>query len=185
MLDGPKHGMTSLLRKALRPSALLGAAWCVFWLGIAALHINLFARRIIAAEFTGGLDQVRLVLALAGAIYCVWGTFRVGNVLRVLDRSPKKMLAVVLVMLIGHLAVSPSMTENARGVLQHAAWEEIIIAVPALAAAGFVMVAFAAIARRRREWRPARIVSISEPRIGGVYSFDAFPVLYQRPPPIR
>ena len=102
-----KVRMPAFGSKLLKLSFWLSAFWCAFWIGVAVLHIGLFVRRIGSGEFTGGLDQVRLVLALAGALYGVYGTVKVRNFFRFIDRAPKKLLSTILIVIFGHLAVLP------------------------------------------------------------------------------
>jgi hypothetical protein len=175
-------------RKLLRPSALLGALWCAFWLGVAGLHLYLFLRRLVSGEFTGGLDQIRLIMALAGALYCVWGTFRVGNVLRRLDHSPKKILTAALVLLFAHVAFSPTLSDGAQQAFAHGQWEKMLIVLPTVTTAlTGAALAFAAASFLRKRPTPQKISSSFASKTVGATLFDDayYAPLFQRPPPRR
>lgn len=170
--------------RVLNPSFIIGGLWFGFWSGVALLHLYLFFRRLLSGEFTGGFDEARLVLALAGAVYCIYGTFKIGNIAKRIERSPRKVLAFALILLLGHLSLSPSAVEKAgEWLLSGDVSPAAVVVLPALLAVTLLAAGAMLMIRRReaaRRFRPALRRSV-EPRIHPRHSRPS--ALFQRPPP--
>jgi hypothetical protein len=132
-----------------RPSTVLLGLWRAAWIGVALLHFFLFVRRLVSGGWADAAGQVKLLLGLAGAIYGVYGSVRLGHMFRALDRAPRRVVAIALLIFFGHLAVSP----RVASALDESAAElaPALIATPILlgAALGLGLILAAARSRRR------------------------------------
>jgi len=140
------------MRKALttlfRPSTLIRG----FWLGVTVLHLALFARRLFEGDWAGLLNQVRLALALVASAY---GTLKFWRIATIFDGSPRKILSFALLLVIGHLAVSPvDYSKLAVSVFSESEWSQVLLAAPSfLLIVGFGFMTAAAATKKRNSAR--------------------------------
>lgn len=171
--------MAAALRILLRPSTAVRG----FWLAIAALHLAIFCKRLADGGWVGGLSQVRLVLLIAATIY---GAAKTWSAARWLDGPPRKIASFILLMILGHFAVSARPWAAAgREAIASVDWSEVAMAAPPLLAAALACGA-AALARNGRlngGARAAAWIAASRP----VTAFESHLIRsrFQRPPPRR
>lgn len=169
-------GMDNILRLLIKPSTYIRA----MWLAVAALHAWLFARRLIEGEWFGGMNQARLVLAMAA---CIYGAVRMWRPATFLDDSPRKAWAFALLLIIGHFGVS---SENYRRVAENAVngveWNHVVLVTTVMvviAAAGVTLLAMLRTLQSVREQQLLIPLRVGVPRR---YSTSNY-ALHQRPPP--
>lgn len=172
--------MRNSSKRLLHPRFAIQGILLGFWLGVAVLHLFLFARRLAEGQWSGGLDQARLVLAVAGALYGAYGTLKIGSTAGAFGRGPRKCLAVILILVLGHLAIASSGSEQTP--FARNAWIQVVLAAPLVAAA--VALSRRAPVKRAAHGR-ARSTLLRDlvQRIVPPTQVVAFAYLYQLPPP--
>ena len=171
--------MKSPLNRLFRPSTVIRG----FWIGVVVLHLYLFIRRAVFGDWFGGMDQARLVLALAAAIY---GTVKTWGAATILDDSPRKALSLAMIVLVGHFAILPSSPIHpAQTGTGGAPWTGLLLIIPA--ALAMTLLALGAV--RLLGGRGSRAALPSGTAIARIShalpSHWLTPCLLERPPPLR
>ena len=173
--------MRSVVRNYLRPFALLRA----FWIAVALSHLYLFGKRLVTGDWAATLDQTRLALSLVGAVYGVYATVKIEQIACRWRGSPKKFIAFLLILLVGHIAISPELpldgTETSSAPIP---WAKVVILAPALS--GLIGFAHGFVKHRRTVMLPCldRLITI-QLKSFFLPHLPMRPVaLWQRPPPM-
>lgn len=167
--------MNSILSLLVKPSTYIRG----LWLAVVALHAWLFARRIIEGEWLGGLNQARLVLALAA---CIYGAVKMWRPATFLDDSPRKAWAFALLLILGHFGVS---SENYRRVAENAIndveWNHVVLVATVILVAAACMTIWTMLQSIESNQATQRLLPIQvrtrNQEFRSIYS------LHQRPPP--
>lgn len=150
------------------------------WLAIAALHAWLFARRLIEGEWFGGMNQARLVLAMAA---CIYGAVRMWRPATFFDDSPRKVWAFALLLILGHFGIS---SENYRRIAENAVsgveWNHVVLVTTVIVVVVAVGLSMLAMLRTLElEDKRHRLILIRA--ISSRLFFVSTYALHQRPPP--
>jgi hypothetical protein len=118
-----------------------------FWIGVAALHLYLVAKRAFLGQLDASLDVAKLLLCIAGAAYGAYATVKIEQVTAGLTASPRRLVAFALLLIVGHIALEPE-----RPVLDGdgSALTQMLIALPVVA--GTALIGMALVRRARRSW---------------------------------
>ena len=174
-----------LFRRVVRPPTLILSLWYGFWIGVTVLHAYLFARRLITDNWAFGPDQARLLLSLVGCGYGVWGAFKVGDTVAAFKASPRKVLCVALLLVVGHLVIRPAGPISSLGAnAGEIPWAEVILTVPVVIGITLLTIGLIAYTDRRRLARRICVnASIEESKLSVSENLLYAPLL-KRPPPL-
>ena len=168
--------MNNIFRLLAKPSTYIRG----LWLAVVALHAWLFTRRLIEGDWLGGLNQARLILALAA---CIYGAVKMWRPATFLDDSPRKAWAFTLLLIIGHFGVS---SENylriAENTLSGVEWNHVVLVTTVLVVAAAVCMTLWTMLQTLQNDRERQV--LIPIRHAARYRFSSsYYALHQRPPP--
>lgn len=90
----------NLFRRLLAPSAIAR----VLWLTVALLHASLIVRRFASGD---GVELINLVRSLLCLIAIGYASLKFWRIATVFDANPRRALVFGLIVLLGHVAITP------------------------------------------------------------------------------
>jgi hypothetical protein len=170
-------------RRWARPSTAIRLAW----LAVVALHVWLVARRVGAGEWGTAVDVARGTLCAAGVAYA---SLKFWSISTVFDNRPRRAMAFLLVVTLGHAAWHPAAETMTSGTVPGAPPVQAVAVMMPIVAMAVLGLGLAAWMRGRTVAPAPARVRIAGGGRPGEAEFDFHhtswtPHLGRRPPPGR